>query len=170
LIALGDALHMSTVVSPPESRPKRATRSGGKQTADRQGVREDLLRSRVSLAPATAPAPLRALALDALRLRRGLSDRRFRPVEWGERGFERQVELVRTHLRPLRHRGVLAASFGREAFQSLERRDVRETIALGPTRVAYAIRWLELGKAGSLPAFGELLGDMSIQAAVDLPG
>jgi hypothetical protein len=66
------------------------------------------------------------------------------------------VELIRCHLAPLRNRRSLTASFGREAFQTLE---VERPVPppLGPTRAAYAIRWLELGRGGNLPAWSQLL-------------
>jgi len=70
-------------------------------------------------------------------------------------GFAREVELIRRHLAPFRHRRTLADSFGREAFQSLG--DVGPDIALGPIRAAYAIRWLELGRGERLPPFSALV-------------
>jgi hypothetical protein len=103
-----------------------------------------------------APAPHRALALDALRLRRALRDRLHRPEPWDDAAFGREVELVRCHLAPLHNRRSLTASFGREAFHSLEFERVA-TLPLGPTRAAYAIRWLELGGGARLPAWGSLL-------------
>jgi hypothetical protein len=94
--------------------------------------------------------------LDALRLRRGLRDSSRRPPAWGEAAFAREVELIRCHLAPLRNRRSLTASFGREAFQTLELDRARHS-RLGPIRAAYAIRWLELGSGASLPAWSSLL-------------
>ena len=115
-----------------------------------------LLSSGGASAPAPAPAPHRALALDAIRLRRGLRDRLRRPAPWEDLAFAREVELVRCHLAPLRNRRSLTASFGREAFQTLDV-DPSEPPPLGPIRAAYAIRWLELGGGASLPAWSRLL-------------
>jgi len=107
-------------------------------------------------APVPAPAPHRALALDALRLRRGLRDPLHRPDPWHDVAFAREVELIRCHLAPLRNRRSLTASFGREAFQSLQF-DPPPALPLGPIRAAYAIRWLELGSGARLPAWPNLL-------------
>ena len=106
--------------------------------------------------PAPAPVPHRALALDALRLRRGLRDVHRRPQGWGDAAFAREVELVRCHLAPLRNRRSLTASFGREAFQTLDVARSRPR-TLGPIRTAYAIRWLELSNGAALPAWSSLL-------------
>ncbi|HEX5149142.1 MAG TPA: hypothetical protein VFW02_08680 [Candidatus Limnocylindrales bacterium] len=145
---------MPTVVREPGSRLHPASRSGDVPV----GVDplEDLLRSSGALTPAPAPVPHRALALDALRLRRGLRDPRRRPAGWGNASFAREVELIRCHLAPLRDRRGLSASFSREAFQTLEL-DPARSRALGPIRAAYAIRWLELGGGGNLPAWTRLL-------------
>lgn len=117
---------------------------------------EVLLPSGDGRAPVPAPAPHLALALDALRLRRGLRATDRRPAEWSQTPFGREVELVRCHLAPLRDRRSLTASFGREAFQTLGT-DVPPNGLLGPTRAAYAIRWLELGGGASLPGWTKLL-------------
>jgi hypothetical protein len=108
---------------------------------------EDLLPPGGSLAPAPAPVPAkgvtlqRVLALDALRLMRDLRDPARRPDRWGDPAFARQTDLIRHHLEPLHSRRTLAASFGREAFQvAIEPGD-----PVSPIRVAYAVRWLELG-------------------------
>jgi hypothetical protein len=53
------------------------------------------------------------------------------------------MELVRAHLAPLRSRKALAASYGREAFHVVLDDTARDD--LGAVRLAYAIRWLELG-------------------------
>jgi hypothetical protein len=89
------------------------------------------------------PAPTRALALDALRLLRRLRDPARRPERWSQPAFSRETELVRAHLAPLRTRKALAASFGREAFHVTLDDTARENP--GPVRLAYALRWLELG-------------------------
>ena len=62
----------------------------------------------------------------------------------------------RCHLAPLRNRRSLAASFGREAFQTLDLDRARPR-PLGPIRAAYAIRWLELGTGAALPAWSRLV-------------
>lgn len=151
---------MPMVESPPEPRHTAAKRLGDKSIVGPSLPLEALLPSSGALAPAPALAPHRALALDALRLRRGLRNPKERPDLWGGRAFAREVELIRAHLAPLRHRRSLAASFGREAFQSLGagRDGGTDLSVLGPIRVAYAIRWLELGLGRSLPTMVELLG------------
>ena len=96
------------------------------------------------LAPAPVPAPARALALDALRLLRRLRDPARRPDRWAQPSFCREIELVRSHLAPLRSRKALAASYGREAFH-LSMDDASRGDP-GAVRLAYALRWLELGE------------------------
>jgi hypothetical protein len=54
-----------------------------------------------------------------------------------------EIALVRAHLAPIRSRAGLAASFSREAFHAVPADEIGE--ASGAVRVAYALRWLELG-------------------------
>ena len=116
---------------------------------------EDLLPLRALLAPAPVPAPARALALDAMRINRALRDPKRRPARWSQPSFGAEVELVRRHLAPVRSRRSLAASFGREAFHiaptAAERDDPN------PIRLAYALRWLELGNGAAGPSWQTLL-------------
>jgi hypothetical protein len=100
--------------------------------------------------PAPVLAPARALALDALRLLRRLRDPARRSDQWAQPSFRREIELVRAHLAPLRTRKALAASYGREAFHlSMDGAGGDDP---GAVRLAYALRWLELGDgdAGSI--------------------
>ena len=143
------------VVRPPGPHQTAVLRSGGESAVGSLPL-ADLLPSSGTVAPAPVPAPHRALALDAIRLRRGLRDAHRRPPGWGDAAFAREVELIRCHLAPLRNRRSLTASFGREAFQTLDLDQTRPG-PLGPIRAAYAIRWLELGNGASLPAWGRLL-------------
>jgi hypothetical protein len=95
--------------------------------------------------PPAAEAPLspdQALALDARYLVSLLSQPARQPWRWSTSAFAREVDLVRSHLRPIRSRAALAASFGREAFHI---RAVPDSgITMSAVRVAYATRWLEL--------------------------
>jgi hypothetical protein len=147
---------MPMVVRQPGPHQTAVSRSGGDASIDVHSPLEVLLPSSGPLAAAPALAPHRALALDALRMRRGLRDPGRRPASWAEPVFAREVDLVRRHLAPLRNRRSLTASFGREAFQTLEL-DGSRPRPLGPTRVAYAIRWLELGSGADLPPWVALL-------------
>jgi hypothetical protein len=147
---------MPMVVRPPGTHRTAVPRPGDESTVGDHLPLDGLLPSGGALAPAAAPAPHRALALDALRLRRGLRDPHRRPDGWGDPAFAREVELVRCHLAPLRNRRSLTASFGREAFQTLD--FVGTTPGpLGPIRAAYAVRWLELGSGAALPAWSRLV-------------
>jgi hypothetical protein len=96
-------------------------------------------------------APGRALALAALAVIRHSRRPHDRPTAWSRPGFAREVDLVRLHLRPIRTRQVLAASFGREAFHAGSA--PAATVLGGPVAVAYAIHWLELGDRFDRPAF-----------------
>jgi len=82
---------------------------------------------------------------------------------WEDVAFGRQVEAIRRQLAPIRSRSGLAASFDREAFH------VRRQVGLspdvegmpaatppGPVRLAYALRWLELGDGRLRPAWPSL--------------
>ena len=105
----------------------------------------DAAARRATVAPLPDEA---ALERDADRLLRLLTLRTGRPQRWTAPAFAREVELVRGHLRPIRSRELLAASFGREAFHG--RPAAGSDVALGTSavRVAYALRWLELGDGG----------------------
>ncbi len=146
---------MPIVVRPPGPHQTVVSRPGDGQTIGSPPLK-DLLPSSGAFVPAPAPAPHRVLALDALRLRRGLRDAHRRPQGWADASFAREVELIRRHLAPLRNRRSLTASFGREAFQTLDL-DLSRPRPLGPIRAAYAIRWLELGSGASLPTWTSLL-------------
>jgi len=101
------------------------------------------------------PAPARALALDALRVTRLLRDPSRRPERWGQPGFAAEVEQIRRHLAPVRSRQSLATSYGREAFHlALTRSDPADP---SPTRLAYALRWLELRDGATGPSWQALL-------------
>ena len=93
----------------------------------------------------TVQAPHRTLALDALMVTRTLRDHPRDADPRGEPAFAREVDLIRGQLMPIRNRRGLAASFEREAFQSGEVADPREPATMRAVRVAYALRWLELG-------------------------
>jgi hypothetical protein len=56
-----------------------------------------------------------------------------------EMAFSREVDTIRVHLSPIRSRASLAASFEREATR------------IEAVRLAYAIRWLELGDGIARP-------------------
>ena len=150
---------MPMVVREPGPSRREAPRSGRRPTIGAPDPPGDLLSPGGGLPPAPAPAPDRALALDALRLLRGLRDPLQRSVNWSDPAFAREVELVRCHLAPLTGRNGLKASFGREAFQTLGRADdVADTDGpLGPVRAAYALRWLELGDRLAWPSWPSLL-------------
>jgi hypothetical protein len=107
--------------------------------------------------PATAPAatdPDRMLALDAVSVIRRLG-RTHRPPRWSAPAFRREVDLIRTHLGPLRDRSNLAQSFAREAFHTTP--GTSAAVDRSAVRVAYALRWLELGDGEVLPPWSQLL-------------
>ena len=122
-------------------------RRGGDSIGSAAPPPRELLPVGGSLPVAPVLAPARALALDALRLLRRLRDPARRPDRWSEPTFTREIELVRAHLAPLRTRKALAASYGREAFHLTLDDAARDDP--GADRVAYAVRWLELGHAPS---------------------
>ena len=96
-------------------------------------------------APGPAPASTRNLALEARQLARALRDRSHNAGLWGEPAFGRDVDRIRRQLGPIRSRHGLAASFEREAVRGR------------PLRVAYAVRWLELGDGIARPGWTRLV-------------
>lgn len=100
--------------------------------------------------------PARVIALDARRLSALLRRRRF-PRRWQGAAFGRHVDLVRTHLAPIGSRRLLAASFGSEAFHGSRR--APGLVEHSPVRVAYAIRWIELGDGQGRPSWRELVDE-----------
>jgi hypothetical protein len=72
-------------------------------------------------------------SIDTLRLLRRFRDLPRDAGPWGEPAFAREVERVRRDLGPIVSRQSLAASFDREAARP------------AAVRVAYAVRWVELG-------------------------
>jgi len=99
----------------------------------------------------------RALALDAARLTRLLELRTGQPARWAAPAFCREVDLVRCHLGPIRTRQMLAASFGREAFHGQAAPGTDQALGGSAVRVAYALRWLELGDDRQVPSWRALL-------------
>ena len=103
----------------------------------------------------------RTLAQDAVRILGRLRSTAPEPEIWTTASFGREIEFVRAHLRPIRTRQSLAASFGREAFHVPVLRDADGYAERGlesAVRVAYALRWLELGDGQPRPSWPELLG------------
>ncbi len=151
---------MPMVARPPGTLPPEGTRTGDGASTGMTCPPEDLLPSGRALAPASAPAPDRALALDALHLLREVRIAGENAGSWGEPAFAREVELIRRHLAPIGSRTALTASFGREAFHGLG----GDAMDLSPRsqalRVAYALRWLELGDGTSFPPWPRVVGSV----------
>jgi hypothetical protein len=99
----------------------------------------------VDRGPGPAAAPHRTLALDARHLARALRERSRDAGLWGEPAFARDVDRIRRQLGPIRSRHGLAASFEREAVRDRS------------LRVAYAVRWLELGDGVPRPGWTRLV-------------
>jgi hypothetical protein len=79
------------------------------------------------------------------------------PARWRTVPFGREVDRTRAQLGPIRSRDALARSFGREASIAVTRSAATEPAATpltpGPVRVAYAVRWLELGDGRERPSW-----------------
>jgi hypothetical protein len=119
-----------------------------------------LLRADGASSRGPALAPHRALALDALELLRRFGGTVAADAAWADPAFERQVEEVRHQLGPIQSRRALAASFEREAaMRSLTAvgESGRVLGSPGPVRLAYAVRWLELGDGESWPGWTRLM-------------
>jgi hypothetical protein len=145
------ARHLLPVV---EARRRPNHRPGG-------GAPVDGTPSFVVVAPLRAPtfepaSPARALAIMAMATLRRTRRPSTRPPHWEDTTFARDVELIRTHLAPIRSRQILAASFGREAFHG----DPSGSGEVdGPVAAAYAIRWLELGDGQARPRWEAWLAE-----------
>ncbi len=154
---------MSIDVRPPGSHPTRGSRVGTPAPVDGLRPSGELLPSGGAPSPAPALTPQRALALDAVRVMRHMRGSLAAEAAWADVSFGRQVESIRRQLAPIRSRSGLAASFDREAFH------IRRQVGLspdveglpaatppGPVRLAYALRWLELGDGQARPAWTDL--------------
>jgi hypothetical protein len=77
------------------------------------------------------------------------------PRRWTSPAFAREVAAVRAQLAPIQSRRILAESFGREAAIAVTKTPptIEPPEPPGPVRVAYAIRWLELGDDRSRPTW-----------------
>ena len=75
------------------------------------------------------------------------------PARWTTYPFGREVDRTRGQLAPIRSRPALLASYLREASISVTRGAVELGLPAGPVRVAYSIRWLELGDGRARPAW-----------------
>jgi hypothetical protein len=145
-----EAIHLMTM------HPVEALRPGGADDGISATSTGALLSPGAPFPPAPVPAPARALALDALRVIRGLRDPARRPARWTQPSFGAEVELVRRHLAPVRSRQTLAASYGREAFHLVLSRAERDDPS--PIRLAYALRWMELRDGATGPSWPTLVG------------
>ncbi|CAN5599465.1 hypothetical protein BH20CHL7_BH20CHL7_14620 [soil metagenome] len=80
---------------------------------------------------------------------------------WSDVRFRERVDAIRHQLAPLRSRAALVASYGREASHVTVdgRASGRPSAPATPLQVAYALRWLELGRplARIEPAWMDLL-------------
>ena len=80
------------------------------------------------------------------------------PPRWESVAFGREVERTRGQLAPIDTRSALADSFSREASVAVTRSaPVSPDRPPGPVRVAYAIRWLELGDGRGRPSWASLI-------------
>lgn len=75
------------------------------------------------------------------------------PTRWRGHAFGREVERTRGQLGPIRTRDALIASFSREASISVTRSPDPAPALAGPIRIAYAVRWLELGDGRTRPSW-----------------
>jgi hypothetical protein len=79
------------------------------------------------------------------------------PDRWTTYPFGQEVERTRGQLAPIRSRAALFASFSREASIAVTRGVATTGLPAGPVRVAYAIRWLELGDGRRRPAWASFV-------------
>jgi hypothetical protein len=152
------ATDMPIVARPPGPAGNTASRASDLDTVG-AAQSEELLPSGGAARLDPAPAPHRVLALDSLHVLRTLRDHPRDAGPWGEPAFAREVDLVRRHLAPIRSRRGLAASFGREAFHARMDDQRFSPGVYRPVRIAYAVRWLELGDGVLRPGWTSLVTD-----------
>jgi len=157
---------MPIIVRQPGSGWSSDPRSGVERPLGSQARPTVLLPSGGATAVASAPAPHRALALDALRVLRILRDHPRDAGPWGEPALAWEVDAVRRQLAPIASRRALASSYAREAFRAVTgaaagRRPSppADPGAIGPVRLAYAVRWLELGDGAPRPGWSGFVTD-----------
>ena len=92
------------------------------------------------------------------------------PGRWTTDPFGREVDRTRAQLDPIRSRATLIASFSREASIAATRGALEAGLLAGPVRVAYAIRWLELGDGRARPAWASIVAGPVELVAVALGG
>lgn len=96
-----------------------------------------------------SPEAVTLLRADTTRLLGAIVDDTLSPA-WQRPSFARRVEAVRRHLAPIADPGLLASSFGREAFHGPRLGRVPAVWA-SPVRVAYVVRWIELQSGLAMP-------------------
>ncbi|MEO5939816.1 MAG: hypothetical protein ABIZ72_02750, partial [Candidatus Limnocylindrales bacterium] len=81
------------------------------------------------------------------------------PARWTSHSFAIEVDRTRAQLAPIRSRAGLANSFSREASIAVTRTSgpASPRLPAGPVRVAYAIRWLELGDGRARPPWASFI-------------
>lgn len=109
--------------------------------------------------PRTAPDDGHELARLALDVVVRTSEPLTVPARWKTDPFGREVDRTRAQLGPISTRDALAASFAREASIAVTRvaPGQEAPVTLGPVRVAYAVRWLELGDGRERPSWAAIV-------------
>jgi hypothetical protein len=100
------------------------------------------------------------------------------PARWRTFPFGQEVDRTRAQLDPIRSRATLIASFSREASIAATRGALETGLPAGPVRVAYAIRWLELGDGRTRPPWPSIVAgpvelvsrSLAASAVVSEPG
>jgi hypothetical protein len=119
--------------------------------------------------PATEPDERHELARLALDLVVRTADPIDAPQRWTTPAFGAEVDRTRAQLAPVRSRDALIASFRREASIRATRGQPPDGRPAGPVRVAYAIRWLELGDGRGRPVWASILAGAARDLAVTSP-
>jgi hypothetical protein len=103
------------------------------------------------------PDPRHELARLALDLVVRTAEPSDMPARWRTYPFGQEVDRTRAQLAPIRSRSALLASFSREASIAVSRGAADTGLPAGPVRVAYAIRWLELGDGRARPSWASIV-------------
>ena len=136
------------ITAEPRSRLLRFERAGGVEAA------ATAVGTRLS-----DPDPRHELARLALDLVVRTAEPADLPARWTSHSFSVEVDRTRAQLAPIRSRAGLVNSFTREASIAVTRTSGPASPDLpgGPVRVAYAIRWLELGDGRARPAWASFV-------------
>ena len=141
-MSAGQTLGMSIATRPAGGNLGSGSRDPSGDTIGSSWPPEVLLADGGNPAPAPALAPTRVLARDATRLIRS----RRQTISPEGLGRGPAVAAVKRQIHPIQSRGTLADSYRREWLHHTRPVTAEALEVVAAVRIAYAIRWFELGR------------------------